>query len=439
MATSMESIQIVRTVMEYMTESRDAFRLRTRKSEQNWNVYHGIQDWSLKQPGQSTETLPMVSSAVEQYASFLKRALVDAGPWYDLEDLGDPEELIPRDIIKDLMDYCLNETQFATTVSDGIKVASLAALMVVKVHGGQEASSKFYVERGVEFTEVDENGKIIRRGKRDKLMKEDKKRWKLFIDLIRPQDFFPDPRGDGLYEIHRVNVDFHRVAKNPNYDPKVIELIEKGFEAWDERAKRARERGEASMPKVDFRRNVELLECWGDIIGDDGRVKEKNVVVTIANRTHLLRPPQPNPFFHQQSPFVKSPVMRVPFSEMGRALMDEPANINQTINEVLNLIIDGGMAEAWGIKQAHPDLMEDEGEIAQGIPYGTTVRAAPGVPSNTDIIRTVATGKLPQGIMALFNLLDRQFQQAAMVPDTKMGMLPPRQVKATRSYLMPEP
>ncbi len=409
---------IIDTVKLYVDESTEAKRFREVKTENNWDAFHGIQDYSHKQVGQSMEFIPKVSTALEQFVSFFKQALISHGRYFDLEDLGDPDEIITSETIMRLMDHSLREAHFVTKFVDGLKGAALGSTITMKVHGGFEDVSRF-------FTSEDENGDGTR------LKKSTKRRWKLFLDLIRPQDFFPDPRQEGLYAIHRINIDFHRLVDNPDYDQAVIDVLDREFHEQLDENTAAKERGESMKHKIDMRRNVVLWECWGHILGKDGRIVERNVVTTIANRKHLIRPPQPNPRIDGKLPFVSQPILRVPWSAFGRALMDDPADLNMTLNELLNLIIDGAMGEAWGVKQAHPDLMENPELWAEGIPYGSTIEAKPGVDPSNQVVQMLTVGKLPQAIMAVFHLIDKEFQSASMVPDLKIGQLPERQVKAT--------
>jgi hypothetical protein len=75
--------------------------------------------------------------------------------------------------------------------------------------------------------------------------------------------------------------------------------------------------------------------------------------------------------------------------------------------------------------------MENPSQISGGIPQGITIAVKDDFPEGAKVVETVATGQVPQDALAMFNLADREFQDAALTNDLKLGMLPPRQVKAT--------
>ena len=88
---------------------------------------------------------------------------------------------------------------FSTIVSDAVKVALLKGLIILKVHGG------FMTRRKFEFERTSEGPRV---------RTDETKEWKLRVDLVRIEDYYPDPTGAGLYEIHRVERDLHESNLN---------------------------------------------------------------------------------------------------------------------------------------------------------------------------------------------------------------------------------
>src|SRR5258708_36078453 len=74
--------ELIQWVMECRRESYDARRTRIRLNNINRDAYMGIQDFSYKQKGQSTEFLPKTNIAAEQFGAFLKKALIQFGDWF---------------------------------------------------------------------------------------------------------------------------------------------------------------------------------------------------------------------------------------------------------------------------------------------------------------------------------------------------------------------
>ena len=431
--------KIVRQVRFAKHEAEVAKRTRMAQSRRNLDAYFGRQDWSHKQSGQSQEFLPKVAMALEQFRSFVKRALVDFGDWFTLE-MPEVPGLEPTDIAKflsakiDTLSYNSEERiDFATLVTDGITVGALESLVIFKVHGRMAQERRFTVERGTEFLETP-LGAIPQPV--EELVQQVVEEWQLCIDLVSPTDYYPDPTGNMLYEVHRVERDLWQVqalaeGDDPIYDPDIVAEIEGSMRIPDDERRRDTHRGQDEAPEPSHRRKVVLDEFWGTLLDTDGRKIESNTLLTIANDQYLIRAPEPNPNWHGQSPFVACPLVRVPLSVWHKALMDHAVDLNLSLNELYNLMLDGGMASVWGTRQLKKDWLEDPRQVEDGIPFGTTLLIKEEVPAGARVLETVSTGDVPQEAMAMFNLSDREFQVASIINDLKLGVLPPKSVKAT--------
>lgn len=422
------------TILAYRKESEDASRDRARLVRDNWDAIHGRHDFSHKQKHQSKEWLPESSMALEQIGAFMKRALVDFGRWFKAEPIGLGPTPIPQEAAERLIGEALHSVDFPTLVADAIKLASIESMATAKIHGRIVTDRRFFAERGVRFIEKDEDGQIrIERVVEAKVRREEFERWQLAIDLVPFSDFFPDPRGRKLYEVHRVERDLHELREMEEkgvYDPDVVNLIEEDFErAEDEASKLVRTAQTRSQPPP-FRKRVVLDECWGTILSRRGRVLETAVVATIANEKYLIRPPEDNPFWHGESPFVSEPLIRVPLSVWHKAILDHAVPLNRVMSELLNLIIDGGFKSVWGLGQVRPDVMENPEEITDGIPQGFSAVLKPGTPANQKWYERVDTpGEVREGL-GVFQAVSQAHQKATAVPDIKIGALPPKQVLA---------
>jgi hypothetical protein len=254
---------------------------------------------------------------------------------------------------------------------------------------------------------------------------------------VRPEDYYPDPTGNGLYEIQSVEKDLHEVIRasegdDPIYDPAAVrELIDTDYSKPLEEKRTDADRNQEEAAPPAFRKRVVITEFWGTILNEDGTVMHENVLAAVANGRHLIRKPEPNPFWHQESPFVVVPLLRVPFSVWHRALYDDPADLNLAINEMFNLMLDGGIASVWGIKQLRTEDLEDPSQVEHGIPQGITLKVKQTLPPNVKVLEKVVEGEVPQDAMAVFEFLNREFANSVLTNELKLGSLPPKQVKAT--------
>lgn len=421
---------IVRRIADYHREAESARRERLAQNRRNREVFFGRQDWSHKQDGQSTEFLPKVSNSVEQMASFIKRGLIQFGDWFSMDvdrtlaKVVDGSQLrtILKCYLSNLWKQNNQSTSFPIVMSDVVKNGLLESLMILKVHGGTMPTRTYSADRS---------------GKDVELTFEEGDEWRLRIDLVRPEDYYPDPTGNGLYEIHEVERDLHEViaaseGDDAIYDPEMVrKLIGEDAPKSIEESRTDNDRGQLPTSPPVGRKRVRLREFWGTILNEDGTVQHRNVVCTIANGKWLIRKPEPNPFWHQESPFVVEPLIRVPWSVWHKALYDHASELNIAVNEMFNLILDGGLAAVWGVRQVRLEDLEDPGQVANGVPQGSTLAVKSTLAHNAKVVETVTTGNVPNDAMAIFQFLNGEYNNAALTNELKLGNFPEKQVRAT--------
>ncbi len=252
---------------------------------------------------------------------------------------------------------------------------------------------------------------------------------RLAIDLIDWNDYYADPSPSCRYEIHRTIRQLHELRATPDYDQEAVDsLYSRADQQLDEFRKRNRT-GENYTPPDPY--EIEVYEAWGDMIDEaTGEVIHENCFWTWSNDV-ILRKPTANPFWDGTRPFIVAPLVRVPGSTMHKALADHAVPMWRASNELVNLLIDQSMRAAWGVGQVRPDLMESPEEIADGIPQGYTAVLKPNVPQGQKFYERVDNGEAPQISLEGLNRLESYVNEALATPDTKLGQLPPRQVKAT--------
>lgn len=425
-------MSVIQAIHRCRKESEDSKTDRIAKSRMNRDVYLGRMDWSYKQEGQSTEVIPKVPVTVEQLCAFIKRGLINFGDWFSVDldrtiaDVVDGAQI--REVVKcflnELWDRNNKTQEFPLVVSDAVKSALMESLIILKVHGGLMRSRKPVFLPAARATKSD-----------SELKWEDQEIWRLRIDVIPQEDYYPDPTGNGLYEIHRCERDLHEVveaAEDGMYDlPTVKKLIDSTMSRPLDEERTDSDRNQPQTTDPSFRKKVLIDEFWGTLLNSDGTVAHRNCVTAVANERFLIRKPEPNPFWHQESPFVAAPLIRVPFSVWHKALYDDASPLAMAINELFSLMIDGAIAAVWGIKQVRIEDLEDPGQVAGGIKQGDTIAVKQTLPHNADAIKVVATGDVPREAMAMYEALNREYHTSVLSSETKVGQLPPKQVLAT--------
>lgn len=420
---------IITCLTNYRQEADIARRDRMTKNKNNYDCYHLKQDFSYKKDGQSAEFLPKMSMAVEQGANFLQQGLTDLGEWYKVEAedgvIEDMMKVKPSEIHK-ILSRQLQKDGFTYKIADAVKLGFIGSLMIAKVHGEMVPSPKYRAKPKLKdgtFSTI--------------LVKVEDKHWQLRVDLVRQEDFFPDPTGAGLYTLEDSYMDYYELerlsqGKDAIYDPKVVKQLKGTYSAKGVLKDYDKSRETGQNPSNNgYRNQIKITEIWGNILDEDGTLLYENVVCTVANDQYVIRKPTPNPYWHGENPYVVTPVVRVPNSVWGRALMDAPVMLNKAINELFNLVLDGGMMAVHGIKEINESWLEDPAQIANGIGAGDTLRRNSSAPAGVPALSRVDTSSVPADGMNVLNLINQEFNAASLTNDLRLGVAPARSVKAT--------
>lgn len=426
--------EVLACYREYLAEAEQAKRPRMKRNEYNRDVYLGLYRNPRKRKGQSDEILPKLALAVEQFVAFVKRAMTDYGDFFQLElgvnDLELPVEGLQRWLRSKLetLSYAYpSATNFPTVVADALKVGATESLMIVKVHGRINMHERFGVERGM--VETPDGAFPVER-----LTQSVFPRWDMCMDVVDPNDWYPDPTGEHLYVIHKTRQGMHRLHEMVDageYDADVVSQISAATRVQDTERRSERHKGQAEVTGGNRRREVEVAELWGTLLDQDGAVIAENIVTTIVNDQYIVRKPTKNPYWHGQPPFVSAALVRVPFSTWHRALFDFAADLNVALNEIANLMLDGGIASVWGIRQIRTEWLEDPKQASQGVPQGVTLKIKADVPVGGKAMETVTSGDVPGDAFNIFGMFDQEFNVSAMTSELKLGAFPKKQALAT--------
>ncbi len=429
MAQELSDSTIITCMTNYRQEAYTARLDRITQNRTNFDCYHLRQDWSYKTEGQSREFLPKMAMAVEQAANFLQQGLTDLGEWFAVEPqpglMEDMMKVKPKTVYL-LLDRQLGKVGFAQRVNDAAKLGLIGSLMIAKV-GGKYVNKPIYRTK-----ESMKNGSL-----KKVLVRAEDKVWALDISLVRQEDYYPDPTGRNLYEMEDIYMDYwevERLAKGKDaiYDLDAVKQLlgEAGSETPDKEMQKSRETGQ-NTTFSGYRKQIKLTQIWGTILDELGNVAYENIVCTIANDRVVIQKPTPNPYWHQESPYVTCPIISVPHSVWGKALMDAPTMLNRAGNEMFNLILDGGMMAVHGIKQLRKSWLDDESQADNGIAPGQTLSVNSNCPPGAQVLERVDTSTVPADGLNVLNLVNQEFNVSALTNDLRMGVASFRAVKAT--------
>ena len=431
-------------IIRYRSISHNARWTRSARNKENWNFYHGRQDWSHKMKHQSKDFMPDFPMAIERIASVFSTPFNETTDWVDLSNIGiGPAAFDPVTLRRFLLfylgrlyqpgDYSDIARNFGVVMNDAGKMISLEAVACVKVYAVLCNRFQYMLESANPLGQYESDY-----GQLDEIVQQvEVPTLRLAIDLVPWEDYFPDPSGNNLFDIHEKSVTLASLRDNPDYDEEIIDSLvnqrggaDAGGTTPDYEKRR---RNDQDDPGDNAIYSPRIRECWGDIVDlrDGKRLLPRNSLCTVTTTKQFLRPPTPNPFWHGRRPFVCGTILRVPLSQVHKALADHAVPVARSMNELDNLMLDGAIAEVWGIRQFRPDLLENAEECDDGIPQGFTGKMKEGSQPNEKFLERVDDGAVPQLAIEMQRQKSSQFQTATALPETAQGNLPPRQVKAT--------
>jgi hypothetical protein len=397
-------------------------------NKDNYAMFQLEHDFSKKAKGQSKEVLSKTRNATESSKSFFQQALADLGDWYRTEarDGSDGAGMLikPYEMQK-MMNYMLNKADYFSHVGASSQSGLLGSLAVSRVRGEMVPKPKFRTKaegRGAKY--------------KKHVVVQDDKTWELRFDNIRQEDYYPDPTGEGLYEITERMVDMYKVRACAEGDDKIYdieavnELAPWGDDSLQE-SKKALETGQ-NVALEGMRPRVKLTEFIGTIVDNvTGEIMAENVVATIGNGNVVLRKPTENPLWHQKSDIVAAALIEVAHSVWGIAMMDAGTKHNRSLIELFNLMLDSAMKAVWGVNQIRTDVLDDPSQITDGIPWGTNLKTGAGLPIGGKVMEPVITGLIPPEVITMFNLMSQETLTSMKTNDLRMGAQSMRAVKAT--------
>jgi len=417
-----------RYILARREEAKESKIDRMKFNRKNYEMYQLKHDFAHKQEGQSTEILSKQRMAVEQTKSFFQQALVDLGEWWRCvpKDGSDGVGMLIRpEEIQKLTNHMLKQAKYYSHVGNAVQSALLGSLAVTKIHGCMKSKPKFRTRKESRAR----NAKKIVETVEDKT-------WSLQFDIIRQENYYPDPTGSDLCRIEDSFIDLYilkQLAKDYDmYDLAVVNTLQPWSEDADlQSSKKALETGQNTAPGT-TRPRVKVTELWGNIIDmQTGDILAENVVATLANDQHVIRKPTANPLWHQKSPINAAALIEVANSVWHTALMDAPTMHNAAIIELYNLILDSAMKAVHGINQLRVDALDDPSQVSDGIRFGKTLRVNSRLQPGAKVLEPVVTGEISPQALNVLNIIQQEFNSSALTNDLRQGVMPFRAVKAT--------
>lgn len=420
-------------IRDFILECRDEADLakadRMDKNKENYDMFHLRHDFSHKKEGQSQEILSKQAMTVERTKATFQQALANLSDFWKLE-LCYPEfeqsmAIRPHEIEK-MTNYQLERANYFNHVGNEVESALLASLAITKVTGKLCPKPKYVSKKKG-------RGPSLKRW----IEKIDNKTWELNLSLVRADNYYPDPKGTGLYEIEDSWIDYHELVKmmdqDSDFDRDLLDSVSRssGVDETEEEFNRARENGQNTPSDAGNRKRIKLTEFWGTVLDRDGGIAYENVQAILANDLHLILPPRPNPLWHQGSPYSASPLLEVANSVWHKALMDAPTQHNRAMIELYNLMVDAAMDQVHGVKQIRKDWLDNPAQVADGISPGTALSTNSMCPPGGKVLEPLLTTVVPPEAINIYQIQNQEFFASSLDSEVRAGIQTDQSATAT--------
>jgi len=400
---------IVDALAGYKREAQEARRggpnARDQVWEDNWDLYWGRMDYSDKADWQSTEVMPEAPQYVDRWSAAMREALNQGGPWFEPVDPADPDsELTPH--IRRFMDYLLarcgrtpdgHPTDFSSVFEDMMKIATIMQIGAT-VTWRNDSQTGGYVA----------------------------------VDVADPRRIWVDHTGRGLYRLRQYELDMHQLVAmgrlvdgqgQPLYNMQAIQNLQ-AQEAERLREERLRSSGH-TQETPSGRRPVKIDEWLATVILPDGRVAAENSLIMVANDRHIIRGPEPNPFWHGRDWTVTAPLISVPLSVYGRSYMEDWSSVARSYIELTNLILDGTYTSTLRAFACVPENLEDPTQLNEGITPNKMLELQEGSDAR-HFMSSIDLGQLPPESVTVWQALKAEMREGAKLSEISLGQLPPK-------------
>ena len=389
-----------------------------------WQLYQNKQDWSNKQGWQAKTFIPKIMMQVEKSSGQVKRAVLQTRKLFkfELDDSAEQEQIqqlqesmvgqedpnqmaaiqqeiatIKRQLKVRISRMQMREKQFKQKLMDSDFASVYSEMMKPCILLGIGIPKVLWSD-GLKFEHVD-----------------------AFNFAVSP-DFKPYQKNRAPFMIERQEMDLaefrQRVKKAPKtWITKAVNKVEADVQKLDRFSQQRTRKGFSDYSDVNKR--IELKLFWGDVVGKDDKTIEENMLLVVANGSHLVRKFK-NPFSHGKYPYPLTIPMVYPHrGTHGTSLIAPQVKMQYTVNNIVNMVMDNLNFTINKIYEYNPNDLLNPNAI-------NTIYPGKMVPVNTQpgqqAIREVVTSAMKRDSLYFYELIDREMQEGSSVTEYISGL-----------------
>lgn len=318
-----------------------------RPLETNWNAYYkqyrGItvqKYWSDTGVKRSSLHIPATFKAVETLLPRIMNTLFAVNPPFDVRPREESDKR-QSEIIKELIRYQFDQSNVYSKFADFVKQALIYGTSIAKViwrkdEGEGVGLASIYEEAINPVTGLLERNEVGQEMARVPKILFDNPDFEV-VDLF---DFFIDPDATEIgqsWEIHRTIKTFDelKALERQGIYENIDKLKETQTSEKDSKSERRGAIGLSEPQDIKGITKIEILEYWGDW-------KDKDSVITIANRSVSIRPKdkQRNPYYHSKHPFIHIICFPIPKEFYGMGICEVINSMQEELDDTRNQRLD---------------------------------------------------------------------------------------------------
>lgn len=392
--------EVVQIFQEVHAEADEAYQPIKAVSDIALSAYNNDFDFSDKEDFQSQSFLPIYKNAIRVAKSVVRRSLLEAPKYFDVEGLNDESKALQQDVFDGLYRIA-EQAEFRENVAKAAFGGFLENLGVLKIFPApmQEEDEPIHLQQTV----------------------------KIVCDPVSvPNDFRLDPKGRGLYVLHRSEMDFpdfESLVESGEYEKSSLEFAKQDFAAKEEEYRKAMQEGQIQVPKPSWRKTVELWEVWMRAISrKDGTTAARDAMFTIINRKNVARRPRKYLYKHNKPPFVWSPVADKPFSVYHENFGEPVLGMLDAILDLMNSLVDAAENVATKAVEINVNDIRNPSELGRGLYGGKVFKTSkPPIPG-LETVRTFDAGEFSPEAMHFLSWMVQQFQGGIGITDLISGI-----------------
>lgn len=164
---------------------------------------------------------------------------------------------------------------------------------------------------------------------------------------------------------------------------------------------------------------VRLLEFYGPVVKDGKVLTDKAHLIVSEDKVCLKK--STNMYWHKSPPYIAWSPLTTPFRADGTGLIEQVREVLKNLNRLANFSIDTLLFRLLPMFEVVPEVYENPEDFETGIVPGKIFRRNLTTPQLQGI-KPIQTEDISQGTVQVSAILDRSFQEGALVTEAQQSI-----------------